>query len=248
MRWTELAQSTKLGQAAAAATVMLYLAHEAPNTDANKRKQLLARSDAYFQQAVSHLSDSAPLEGQIAAVVDLWAHQVLAVSPQAANAVLAIGDLFVMQARGVNPPLDLDTLVDHEKACLRLFAYLDILRCVTQPTRTMVFDYVGLPGFGGATGADQSAEGGPTSFSTWFGLPGPLVSCLAACVRLVQMRSHMTLERAEATANAIESTIREWRLPRVDPRAFSDSVTMVSHTVTLEMVRSGSLRKFANVR
>ncbi|BGP23005.1 proteophosphoglycan ppg4 [Rhodotorula toruloides] len=244
VRWTQLAQSTKLGQAAAAATVMLYLAHETPNTDADKRKQLLARSDQYFQQAVLHLSDSAPLEGQIAAVIDLWAHQMLAVSPQAANAVLAIGDLFVMQARGINPPLDLDTLVDHDKAALRLFAYLDILRCVTQPSRTMVFDFVGLPGFGGATGPDRSIENGPASFSTWFGLPGPLVSCLAACVRLVQTRSHMTSERAEAIAIAIESTIREWRLPRVDPRAFTDSVTMVSHTITLEMWRHATLIYF----
>lgn len=249
MRWTQLAQSTKLGQAAAAATVMLYLAFETPNTDADKRKQLLARSDQYFQQAVQHLSDSAPLEGQIAAVIDLWAHQMLAVSPQAGNAVLAIGDLFVMQARGVNPPLDLDTLVDHDKAALRLFAYLDILRCVTQPARTMVFDYVGLPGFGGATGADRPVESGPASFSTWFGLPGPLVSCLAACVRLVQTRSHMTPERAEAIAAAIESTIREWRLPRVDPRSFPDSMTMVAHTATLEMVRPGLPdAQFTNLR
>ncbi|BGO97901.1 Proteophosphoglycan ppg4 [Rhodotorula toruloides ATCC 204091] len=244
MRWTQLAQSTKLGQAAAAATVMLYLAFETPNTDADKRKQLLARSDQYFQQAVLHLSDSAPLEGQIAAVIDLWAHQMLAVSPQAGNAVLAIGDLFVMQARGVNPPLDLDTLVDHDKAALRLFAYLEILRCVTQPARTMVFDYVGLPGFGGATGPDRPVETGPASFSTWFGLPGPLVSCLAACVRLVQTRSHMTPERAEAIAAAIESTIREWRLPRVDPRSFPDSLTMVAHTATLEMWRHATLIYF----
>ncbi|KAJ8295615.1 putative MFS-type transporter C18.02 [Rhodotorula toruloides] len=192
-------------------------------------------------------SGSSSLRGatsQIAAVIDLWAHQMLAVSPQAGNAVLAIGDLFVMQARGVNPPLDLDTLVDHDKAALRLFAYLDILRCVTQPARTMVFDYVGLPGFGGATGADRPVESGPASFSTWFGLPGPLVSCLAACVRLVQTRSHMTPERAEAIAAAIESTIREWRLPRVDPRSFPDSMTMVAHTATLEMWRHATLIYF----
>ncbi|GAA5991191.1 hypothetical protein JCM10908_006582 [Rhodotorula pacifica] len=248
--WTDLARSTRLGRTAAAACVWLYLARSSRTVDPEERSHLLAQSDRYFQRAVAQLSDEVSLDSQIYALLDLFFVQADRSSIHSGNALLAIGELFIKQAHGPRPPLD---LVNHNSpSSLRMFAVLDILRCAVEKGRRTVFDIEGLPGSLRAAAsakiaAKVDAEDNDWRLLQWSGFPLELILCLAATVNLDCDRAAMPPEAVNAVADKIEEAIRSWNPARMQANGYEDSLTYVQEVATKEMWRHATLLHFYRV-
>ncbi|GAA5879637.1 hypothetical protein JCM3774_004294, partial [Rhodotorula dairenensis] len=236
--WTDLARSTRLGRTAAAACVWLYLARSSRTVDPEERSHLLAQSDRYFQRAVAQLSDEVSLDSQIYALLDLFFVQADRSSIHSGNALLAIGELFIKQAHGPRPPLD---LVNHNSpSSLRMFAVLDILRCAVEKGRRTVFDIEGLPGSLRAAASAQiaakvDADDNDWRLLQWSGFPLELILCIAATVNLDCDRSAMPPDAVNAVADKIEEAIHSWSPTRMQPNGYEDSLTFLQEVATKEM-------------
>ncbi|GAA5963835.1 hypothetical protein JCM8115_006349 [Rhodotorula mucilaginosa] len=250
--WTDLARSTRLGRTAAAACVWLYLARSSRTVDPEARSHLLAQSDRYFQRAVAQLSDEVSLDSQIYALLDLFFVQADRSSIHSGNALLAIGELFIKQAHGPRPPLD---LVNHDSpSSLRMFAVLDILRCAVEKGRRTVFDIEGLPGSlraaaaaSASTAEKVDAGDNDLQLLQWSGFPLELIICLAATVNLDCDRSVMPPEAVDAVADKIEEAIRSWNPTRMQSNGYEDSLTFLQEVATKEMWRHATLLHFYRV-
>jgi len=147
-QWNSLASSTELGRAAAMALCMLQYLRLPENRNHEAQVRILAQSNTYFERAVTHLADGQiPLEAQLNAVIDMHYHQVsrraqfcldLATSADQiampvlmqldvagagpAYAMLLIGEVFVTQAMGDKPVLDLAKAAGFHSSSIRLFA------------------------------------------------------------------------------------------------------------------------------
>ena len=186
-----------------------------------------------------------------------WDGQADRSSIHSGNALLAIGELFIKQAHGPRPPLD---LVNHDSpSSLRMFAVLDILRCAVEKGRRTVFDIEGLPGSLRAAAAaggalPSSAHSTPAAAAAaaakvdagdndlqllqWSGFPLELILCLAATVNLDCDRSVMPPEAVDAVADKIEEAIRSWNPTRMQSNGYEDSLTFLQEVATKEMVRT----------
>lgn len=101
------------GEPASLALCLLYHARSLPDKD-DVRQRLINQSYAYYQKAVDSLCYeqhySVPLDAKLIAIYDLFTHQLEAHGAAAGHAVTMIADLFVCEAHGPRPVIDLSAI------------------------------------------------------------------------------------------------------------------------------------------
>ncbi|GAA5855732.1 hypothetical protein JCM8547_001662 [Rhodosporidiobolus lusitaniae] len=240
-RWRDLAVSSQLGRAAAGAIVTLYIArNQAVTASEGKKKELLAVSDRYFQQAVVHLADSLSLEAQLNALLDLYYHQLDVESAAAGYALLAVGEVFLIERLGVHPTLNLATLTSTEQLPLRLFACIDVFRSIAQADRPTLFN-LPLP-----TPSDPTPLDTSSASTSYLGLPLHLLPCLAATSNLAAraraVPPTVTAEELAEEASRIENAIKKWRAISLgSEEGGEDSMAVIADLATKEMWRHSAL-------
>lgn len=108
------ATSSALSRNASMAMVMLYRLRmqqqqqqQDPEFDPSdlietteQQARLLAQSNLYFQRAIEHLQAPIPLEAKMVATLDMQAYQYDRWGAEAANAILLLGEYFIIEALG----------------------------------------------------------------------------------------------------------------------------------------------------
>ncbi|KAL7337586.1 cytoplasmic protein [Rhodotorula toruloides] len=251
--------TTELGRNAAMAIVMLYRlrlqqqqrppdpADSTPVDGASNEDQqarLLAQSNHYFQRALEHLQTPIPLEAKMIAMLDLQTFQFDQFGAAAANAMLLLGEVWINEALGSQPTLDLSAMRDPANALLTAIACTDCLRCISIPGRRTIFSFPDLPGdpsngTPSAVVSDVSAH--KLNVDTHLGLPVGLLLCVAATTNLSCDMEALPDELVRVKADAIEAAIRGWRPPPPSPHELADPVSFHDKASTAEMWRYATL-------
>lgn len=246
--------TTELGRNAAMAIVMLYRlriqqqqrqqeSSDPTSADASNEEQqahLLAQSNHYFQRALEHLQTPIPLEAKMVAMLDLQTFQFDQFGAAAANAMLLLGEVWINEALGSQPTLDLSAMRDPANALLTAIACTDCLRCISIPGRRTIFSFPDLPGdpsngTPSAVVSDVSAH--KLNVDTHLGLPVGLLLCVAATTNLSCDMEALPDELVRVKADAIEAAIRGWRPPPPSPHELADPVSFHDKASTAEMWR-----------
>ncbi|KAI5475600.1 Zn(2)-C6 fungal-type transcription factor [Pseudohyphozyma bogoriensis] len=241
----DVAASHELTRAASMALVMIHRARS--KTDgggAEAQDKLIKQSGLYFQQAVAALekTSSIPLEAQLIAMADMQIHQFDQAGASAAYAILRLGELFVTQALGERPPLDIATIQDPSHIGHWMFVWADVLRSVCLPRQRTIFKFIGAPGEvpSGPIAMNTSFGAVSQAYNTHLGLPVGLLLCFAAASNLsVDSAEGMDVELVRLKGAAIEEAIRSWK-PE-PPESGLDSIACVDTVVTQEMWRQATL-------
>lgn len=254
--------TTELGRNAAMAIVMLYRLRlqqqqrppepadsTAADGASNEEQQarLLAQSNHYFQRALEHLQTPIPLEAKMVAMLDLQTFQFDQFGAAAANAMLLLGEVWINEALGSQPTLDLSAMRDPANALLTAIACTDCLRCISIPGRRTIFSFPDLPGdpsngTPSAVVSDVSAH--KLNVDTHLGLPVGLLLCVAATTNLSCDMEALPDELVRVKADAIEAAIRGWRPPPPSPHELADPVSFHDKASTAEMWRYVRLSPF----
>ncbi|KAK4705356.1 hypothetical protein P7C70_g845, partial [Phenoliferia sp. Uapishka_3] len=269
-RLSNVASSHELTRAASLALVLLYRVRSQEGGP-EKQEELIKQSNSYFSEALLRLQSDIPLEAQLVAVLDLQFHQhdqsgaaavralllphclgscanvFVFTSKLKAYAILLIGEFFIKEARGPNPPLDLSSLSGVSNVALGCFAYTDVLASMCMKHRRTIFNIAGLPGddLSSPSTPPQLAQRqtGDLRLDSHLGLPVGLLLCLAAISNLSVDMAGMDADLVRAKANKIEEAIRNWRLPPPlgGPLETSNSLLWVEEVKTSEMWRQTAL-------
>jgi hypothetical protein len=253
----DVAASHELTRAASMALVLVYRARSQPDGGADAQAALLKQSDLYFNQAVAHLETaSIPLEAQLIAMADMQVrqptrnnhnnvtdqaiqlHQFDQAGAAAAYAILLVGELFVNQALGPRPSLDLVAIADPSGGHIGMFMFVfaDVLRSICLPRQRTIFNFVGLPGEGDEVSEEPALS---AAYNTHLGLPTGLLLCFAAASNLsADLAEGLELQIVKKKAAAIEEAIRAWKSS--PPDSGLDSITFVDTVATQEMWRQVS--------
>ncbi|GEM06487.1 cytoplasmic protein [Rhodotorula toruloides] len=251
--------TTDLGRNAAMAIVMLYrlrIQQQQRQQDSSdptsadgtsnveQQAHLLAQSNHYFQRALEHLQTPIPLEAKMIAMLDLQTFQFDQFGAAAANAMLLLGEVWINEALGSQPTLDLSAMRDPANALLTAIACTDCLCCISIPGRRTIFSFPDLPGdpsndTPSAVVSDVSTH--KLNVDTHLGLPLGLLLCVAATTNLSCDMEALPDELVRVKADAIEAAIRGWRPPPPLPHELADPVSFHDKASTAEMWRYATL-------
>ncbi|GAA5950458.1 hypothetical protein JCM21900_004811 [Sporobolomyces salmonicolor] len=201
-----------------------------------QQARLLAQSNTYFQRALEHIQTPIPFEAKMVAVLDMQTYQFDQWGAAAANAIVLLGEYFVVEELGPQPPLDLTTA----SPLLSTFAWTDAVRCICIPGRRTVFTFSNMPGDPSPTSpgtvlTDMSSSA--SDIQVHLGLPVGLMLCIAAIANFAFEMDALPEEVVKVKAEAIEKAVRGWRPPVPDAQELADGTTFVEKVSTAEMWR-----------
>ncbi|BGP55054.1 hypothetical protein JCM8202v2_002648 [Rhodotorula sphaerocarpa] len=206
-----------------------------------QQARLLAQSNLYFQRAIEHLQAPIPLEAKMVATLDMQAYQYDRWGAEAANAILLLGEYFIIEALGAQPLLDLSSIRDSANVLLTVVAWSDVIRCVCSPGRRTLFTFSNLPGEpsldSSASAVVDDVSSQPHDVTAHQGLPVGLLLCLAATVNLASEMDALPDEVVKVKSDGIETAVREWKPPPPDAQDLADSAGYVEKISTFEMWR-----------
>ncbi|GAA5926150.1 hypothetical protein JCM3775_005217 [Rhodotorula graminis] len=250
-----VAGSSDLSRHAAMAMVMLYRlrmqqqAQQASSeplsaaevaTASEQHAKLLAQSDHYFQKALEHLQAPIPFEAKMVAVLDMQTYQFDQWGAAAANAILLLAELFINEALGSQPAIDLSDMRDPKNVLLSAVAWSDCVRCICIPRRRTIFAFSGLPGEPSATTPEavvSDVSSHSNSIDAHLGLPLGLLLCVAATANLGAEMDALPDEVVRVKAAAIENAIREWKPAPPNIEDLADSAWYIDKLSSAEMWR-----------
>ncbi|GAA5911593.1 hypothetical protein JCM8208_005685 [Rhodotorula glutinis] len=250
-----VAGSSNLSRHAAMAMVMLYRlrmqqqAQQASSeplsaaevaTASEQHAKLLAQSDHYFQKALEHLQAPIPFEAKMVAVLDMQTYQFDQWGAAAANAILLLAELFINEALGSQPSIDLSDMRDPKNVLLSAVAWSDCVRCICIPRRRTIFAFSGLPGEPSATTPEavvSDVSSHSNSIDAHLGLPLGLLLCVAATANLGAEMDALPDEVVRVKAAAIENAIREWKPAPPNIEDLADSAWYIDKLSSAEMWR-----------
>ncbi|GAA5845139.1 hypothetical protein JCM9279_005449 [Rhodotorula babjevae] len=250
-----VAGSSDLSRHAAMAMVMLYRlrvqqqaqqASSEPLSAAEvaaaseQHAKLLAQSDHYFQKALEHLQTPIPFEAKMVAVLDMQTYQFDQWGAAAANAILLLAELFINEALGSQPSIDLSDMRDPKNVLLSAVAWSDCVRCICIPRRRTIFAFSGLPGEPSPTTPEavvSDVSSHSNSIDAHLGLPLGLLLCVAATANLGAEMDALPDEVVRVKAAAIENAIREWKPAPPNIEDLADSAWYIDKLSSAEMWR-----------
>ncbi|CEQ43216.1 SPOSA6832_05123 [Sporobolomyces salmonicolor] len=243
-----------------------------------QQARLLAQSNTYFQRALEHIQllligstvnslahlllellTPIPFEAKMVAVLDMQTYQFDQWGAAAANAIVLLGEYFVVEELGpqyvcclslsseplldsqlhfplCRPPLDLTTA----SPLLSTFAWTDAVRCICIPGRRTVFTFSNMPGDPSPTSPGTvltDVSSSASDIQVHLGLPVGLMLCIAAIANFAFEMDALPEEVVKVKAEAIEKAVRGWRPPVPDVQELADGTTFVEKVSTAEMWR-----------
>ena len=200
-RVSELSSSTALGEAASMAFVLMFKAKAQPDGAEQRRRELLAQSDHWFQTAVASLGDDGlSLEAQLTAIADLQLCQLASAGAAPAYAIQSIGEFFIHKAMGTRPVLDMSStritpfMVHHA-------ARTDVLQALCLSNKRPTFRLVHL---------DESEA----CYRSHLGLPSALLTCLSDALHLAADKAALPANEVAVRADVIEMAVAGWTATR----------------------------------
>ncbi|ODO08975.1 hypothetical protein I350_02567 [Cryptococcus amylolentus CBS 6273] len=156
--------------------------------------------------------DEAHLSDLLWGVIDLQFMEFVRSGAKRSYAHLALGDRLVRSALGSHHPgITLKSLNTPEQLSLRLFAVADLGRCIVERGRRTIFNF--WSDHPSEASSDEPPES--SAWSSYLGLPDPLLILLAEIVNLAADLSSSSSASIKEQAGELETAIRTWKAPGI---------------------------------
>ncbi|WVQ74125.1 hypothetical protein IAR50_003716 [Cryptococcus sp. DSM 104548] len=157
--------------------------------------------------------DEAHLSDLLWGIIDLQFMELVRSGAKKSYSHLALGDRLVRSAFGTHHPgITLKSLNTPEQLSLRLFAVADLGRCIVERGRRTIFNFW----------SDHPSQSSPSTeslessaWSSYLGLPDPLLILLAEIVNLTSDLSSSSSASIKEQAGELETAIRAWKAPGI---------------------------------
>ncbi|GAA5888989.1 hypothetical protein JCM6882_009709 [Rhodosporidiobolus microsporus] len=205
--------------------------------DEEDAPNLLQASGRYFQKSLEQLLVSRlDMESKLNISYDLLIYQFCQVGTTACHSLCSMMELFLSEALGQRPLLDLSPSVTASNILVIAYARLDVLRCLAAPKRPTFFSLLDQPGLSSSPWTPPL-----TAVQSHVGVPTVVVLCLAAVANLSAEMDSLPSEVVKERAEAIERAVVDWPGLKREPEDLEDGARYLEKVGTAEMWRYTAL-------